>query len=301
VRVFDKGRRVGGRVTTRVADEGRLHFDHGAQYFTAREPSFEAQTEDWVERGVARLWEGRIGVAERGRVAAKAQNPDRFVGTPGMSALAEDLARELAVESEVRVEQLRADDGSWRLIDDDGRSFQGFDAVVVAVPAPQAAPLVEASEALRARCEAAHMAPCWSVMTSFVLKLPVDHDGIFFGEGPLRWAARDSSKPHRIGSEDWVLHAREEWSAEHVEASPEDVATTLLRAFFEATGTDPYAPAFSKAHRWRYATPSPALDEGALFDRPHRLGLAGDWLYGARIEGAFISGQRIAQRVLDEA
>ena len=38
VTVFDKGRGPGGRLATRRADD--LRFDHGAQYFTARDPRF---------------------------------------------------------------------------------------------------------------------------------------------------------------------------------------------------------------------------------------------------------------------
>ena len=36
VRVFEKSRGIGGRMATRRTPAG-LHFDHGAQYFTARD------------------------------------------------------------------------------------------------------------------------------------------------------------------------------------------------------------------------------------------------------------------------
>lgn len=299
VRVFDKGRRVGGRASTRVADEGRLKFDHGAQYFTARDPAFRGQTDAWIRRGVARRWEGRIGVADGGRVETKSDNPERFVGTPGMSALAEDLAVGLSVESDVRIAELHAgEQGRWRLIDTELRVYDDYDVVVLALPAPQAWELANGhSDELTSICGRAEMSPCWAVMVSFVLKLPLEHDGIFFTEGPLRWAARDSSKPHRIGSEDWVLHAAEDWSAQRVDDAPESVAVALLETFFEATGVEPHQPAFSRAHRWRYATPVEPLQRGAVVDPERRLVLAGDWLQGARVEGAFISGREAAKRV----
>jgi hypothetical protein len=302
VRVFDKGRRVGGRASTRDADGGRLRFDHGAQYFTARDAAMKAQTAEWVRRGVAQRWDGRIGVAEGGAVETKTDNPERFVGTPGMSALAEDLAVGLSVESGVRIEALHHEDSRWRLMDAEQRVYEGFDAVLVATPAPQAALLVEEhSEPLRTTCAKVRMAPCWAVTVSFVLKLPLECDGVFFADGPLRWAARDSSKPHRIGAEDWVLQASEAWSEQHLESPPDDVNAALLRTFFESTGIDHHAPAFSRAHRWRYATPTPALDLGAEVDPNARLAVAGDWLRGARVEGAYLSGQTAAQRLTEIA
>ena len=41
VRVFEKARGAGGRMSTRRTDFGA--FDHGAQYFTARDPRFREQ------------------------------------------------------------------------------------------------------------------------------------------------------------------------------------------------------------------------------------------------------------------
>ena len=299
VRVFDKGRRVGGRASTRSADSGRLRFDHGAQYFTARDADMKKQTRAWVERGVAQLWEAKIGVAERGRIETKDDNPDRFVGTPGMGALADDLAIGLSIESGVRIASLhRERNDRWRLIDDERRVYDGFDAVVVATPPSQAEALVgEHSARLRETCRETQMAPCWAVTLSFVLELPIEHDGIFFGDGPLRWAARDSSKPHRIGAEDWVLHASESWSEQHLEARTDEICEALVLAFFEQTGVDHHAPAFARAHRWRYATPAPPLDRQAEFDPTTQLALAGDWLQGARVEGAYVSGRMVAQRL----
>ena len=45
VSVFDKGRGPGGRMASRRVEHGgeTFRFDHGAQYFTAREMAFQTQ------------------------------------------------------------------------------------------------------------------------------------------------------------------------------------------------------------------------------------------------------------------
>lgn len=48
VTVFEKSRGPSGRMSTRRVDGGRVQFDHGAQYFTARDPAFRRQVEGWV-------------------------------------------------------------------------------------------------------------------------------------------------------------------------------------------------------------------------------------------------------------
>ncbi|MCA9542044.1 MAG: NAD(P)-binding protein, partial [Myxococcales bacterium] len=84
VEVFDKARGPGGRMATR-RDESDA-FDHGAQYFTAREPAFAAQVEAWTQAGVVAEWTGRFGRLAGRFIAEKPARP-RYVGTPRMSAL----------------------------------------------------------------------------------------------------------------------------------------------------------------------------------------------------------------------
>ncbi|MEQ8279929.1 MAG: FAD-dependent oxidoreductase [Deltaproteobacteria bacterium] len=299
VTLLDKGRRVAGRVSTRAADGGRYHFDHGAQYFTARSAAFRDQTERWIGAGVAAPWLGRIGVAAGGVVRAKDDTTQRFVGIPGMNAIVEDLVSQVpSVRCGVRIEGLREVGSKWVPVTDQGESLAPADFVLVTAPAPQAAKLVP-SDTLKRICSGAKMAPCWAVMAAFDAALPIDCDGIFFDGGPLRWAARNSSKPGRDGSEAWVLHASDDWSQRMLEADADAIEIALLDAFFTATGTKPRAPQYVRAHRWRYATP---LDEdGPRFVVDGSVGIAGDWLAGARVEGAYLAGRDAARGILELA
>ena len=54
VLVIDKGRGLGGRLAGRRI--GDATFDHGAQFFTARESRFKAAVEGWIQAGVAEEW-----------------------------------------------------------------------------------------------------------------------------------------------------------------------------------------------------------------------------------------------------
>ena len=50
--VLDKGKSPGGRLATRRIGDATL--DHGAQFFTVREPEFEHEVQQWVQAGVVR-------------------------------------------------------------------------------------------------------------------------------------------------------------------------------------------------------------------------------------------------------
>ena len=285
VELFDKGRGPGGRLSTRRAETplGTLRFDHGAQYFTARDPDFARQVADWARDGIAEPW--------------PAAGAEAWVGVPGMNAPARALASGLAVRQSARIAALHRTTAGWRMRGE-GVEAGPFDAVVVAVPAEQAGGLVEPwSGDLAAAAAATPAAPCWTVMAAFPERLPIADD-VVTRRGAIGWAARDSAKPGRGGPECWVVQAGPEWSREHLEETPGAVAPALLAALAEVArpGVLP-APAWSGAHRWRYAR-SGALGRDALWDAGLGLGLCGDWLLGPRVECAWLSGHRLAGTML---
>ena len=66
VSVFEKSRGVSGRLSTRVTQATKLsqywQCDHGAQYFTARDPVFRAEVERWIKADEAQFWKPRLMV-----------------------------------------------------------------------------------------------------------------------------------------------------------------------------------------------------------------------------------------------
>ena len=300
VRVFDQGRDPGGRTATRR--HGDLRFDHGAQYFTARDERFAREVRSWVDAGVAARWGGRIGALENSRLG-DAGSATRYVGVPGMSYLTRHLGADLEVRHGVRIETLERVAGGWRLETAAGVPAAGvpgdsFHAAVVAVPAPRAVALLAAVPSLQARVAAVEMSPCLAAMAAFAEPLRVPFDGAFVSSSPLAWAARNNSKPGRRSTECWVLHATPRWSARNFERPSEESARRLLDAFAAAVGHRLPTPVYLVGHRWRYARAQTPVGEDCLLDPRRRLAVCGDWCPGERIEGAFLSGIAAGRRLL---
>jgi predicted NAD/FAD-dependent oxidoreductase len=305
VTVYDKARGAGGRMSTRRGDGWQC--DHGAQYFTVRDDRFGDEVARWEAAGVAGLWEPKLAVFDAGGGAVPARAaPDgktRFVGIPRMSAPAAWLAATLCVHSGHTVVDLRHDRAGWRLhTAEHGVLDERFDAVVLALPAPQAATLLQPLLPLTAQQAGAHaMLPCWTLMVRYDAdahahaRYAPDFDAAFVNHGPLRWIARDSSKPGRPGADVWTLQASAAWSAAHLDDDSASVTAALLAAF-AALGAPP--PAAVTAHRWRYArAQQPALNQ-AVWLPAVRVGLCGDWLGGGRVEDAWLSGRALAAQAI---
>ncbi len=286
VTLFDKSRGAGGRMATRrlATPHGEAGFDHGAQYLTAHDPGFQAQVRSWAEAGLVAPW--------------FAAGADRFVGVPTMNAPLRQLSAALDVRSLQRIDRLEQAADGWHLHGDGIAAAGPYDAVLVALPAEQAAGLLrDVEEDFAGRAAGTRSAPCWTAMAAFADRLPVAAD-VLQCCGALDWAARNSAKPGRTGPEAWVLQAAPDWSTTHLEAAPDAVLQALLGMFAAATGIVVPAPLAASAHRWRHAR-SGAAGDGLLWNPARRLGVCGDWLLGPHVECAWLSGTRLAAAVME--
>ncbi|MEM7049858.1 MAG: FAD-dependent oxidoreductase [Acidobacteriota bacterium] len=299
VTVLDKGRGPGGRMSTRR--RGELRFDHGAQYFTARDRRFRRWVETWFEDDLVAPWSGRLVTLEadadaepQPKTAAR-----RWIAVPGMNALCRHLAEDLEVHFERRVATLERRGDRWLPRDASGGEMGEFDAAIVTAPAPQTAELLAVvAPTLAAAVEGAEMAPCWAAMATFESPLELPFDAAFVQGSPLAWLADNGSKAKRPAGQSWVLHGSPEWSQRHLEGDPEAVAEALVDAFWQAVGGSAVASTHLVAHRWRYARTVTPVGQACLFDPDLRLAAAGDWCLGERVEQAFLSGCAAAGRLL---
>ena len=296
--VLEKSRGAGGRMATRRSED-QLRFDHGAQYFTIRDPRFGAAAKNWQVQERIALWEGRI-VAWNGEEWIDKTNRERYVATPAMNVLCKALLADLPLVTQAEVHTLEQANRRWRLISRDGNVLCDAAWVISTAPAEQTAAIMTYSPAIVAAAGQVRMLPCWAAMIAPEAAVEsAAFDGAFLNEGPLRWVARNSSKPGRDPDrETWVLHASPEWSEKHWEDTRESVAADLWQNFLALLAAPAIKPAVAVAHRWRYALAEAVYADRYLIDHERQLAACGDWCGGPRVEGAYLSGLEASRALM---
>ena len=230
---------------------------------------------------------------------------NKYSGSPSMAALAATLATGLSIHQTTHVSFLNREAAKWRLslrdanttppnlIEPQGQCSALFDAVILAIPAPQAAALLAAvAHPFATPLGHVHLAPCWALMLGFA-DAPAGPDILKPTDGPLSWIARENSRPGAVPYPvAYTGHASAAWSTQHLEQPAETIIATLSAAFAQATGIT--APAtYAHAHRWRYALADKPLGEASLWDPQSGLGVCGDWCLAGKLEAAYLSGRSL--------
>lgn len=277
VRVLDRGRRVGGRLSSRTID-GRP-VDLGASYFVVGEAEgFGHVVADWEERGLARPWTDTFQVVD----ADGAQTPKpglmRWAAPAGLRSLALDLAEGLDITAERVVERAEP----FRV---DGEEAG---EVVLAMPAPQAARLTG---------EAPGGAQEWEPVIAVVLRWDerqweADLHGAFAdGDADVSFVADDGDR-RGDGAPVLVVHTTADRARRHLEDPDAAIAPVLtaVRRLLRI-GVDPVA---TYAHRWTFARPAQAT--GRPFFRSPGLSACGDaWGDSAAVRTAWSSGDALGR------
>jgi len=294
VKVFEKSHGPSGRMSTRNRSDWSA--DHGAQYFTARDPLFIHELNVWIRDGIAAAWHPLLQVFEDGYWRKSTSLENRYVGVPAMNSPGKYLAKKLAVQYQQTIDQISHQDGKWTLHSaKEGNINEQFDCLVLAIPAPQAFALINLIDPSIEKKNLVSMFGCWTVMASFTEKQNMDFDAAFINGEMISWICRNNSKPGRVGRETWTIHGNPQWSQESIELDQEEALKHLQECSIKL-GLDLKGAEIS-VHRWRYASGSVEKNSEFQFYENTRLGLCGDWLHGGRVEGAWLSGYKLANAI----
>lgn len=288
VLVVDKGRRLGGRVSTRW--KNGFVFNHGAQFVTARGKEFSALLDD--ARNAGRLKDWRIDSAKTVQI-----------GTPSMLDLPQFMSFGIEIRQQVEVTRIAHIGPHIGFFDDTGLIARGRQAIVSAPAIQSARLLTSVYPDLAATAELTSYDPCWTIMLSLesdIRPIGLSQDQLF----PVRDEAAGISLavPENIRSTTspdlntpapsaLTIQASGTWSQRHLNDDPKVVIARLC-AIWTKIARQPLPPVLDvSAHLWLYAKVTRAADDNATRRSDDRkMAIAGDWLGGARVEQAFDSG-----------
>jgi renalase len=302
VTLLDKGRGVGGRMSTRRF--GGASFDHGAQFFTVRDGRFQQYVDAWMGSGTVVEW--AQGFPNAQGESSSGQHP-RYRGASGMTSAPKALAERVNnLRTSTEVQQIDLQDGVWTLqAEDKGTnavSTYTADALLMTPPAEQTLRLMRSGnvtlpQPVTDALAAIDFNPSFAVMALLDRPSAMPEPGGMFMPGePIRWIADNQLKG--ISEAPAVtIHSGPEFTRAHYDDDRDAVAKLLIEAARPQLGDAQIVD--YQVQRWKYSQPTAMHPDKTLFTaQPAPVAFAGDAFDGARVEGAAVSGMAAADRLL---
>jgi renalase len=279
-RVHERAGSVGGRLASRRF--GDRYADLGAAYFVADDPGFAALAGEWRKRGLARPWTDTFAVFP----GTPARGPMRWAAPGGLRSLAADLALGLDITLHSEISAVP----------------DGVDAVVLAMPGPQAARL-HPPAGIAAAAGAQRWEPVLTAVCTYRKRSWPDFRGAFVNDHPMLATVCDDGD--RRGDHAPVLVAHSTASfARTRHATPADTPAAEVKAGVGAAAEMGAAVGDLLGiveqpevylHHWPHAQPAAGT---ARFATDGRVWLAGDAFGRPRVQTAWLSGRAVAHAIL---
>ncbi len=302
VEVFERDNKVGGRCATRTI--GEYTFDTGATSIAPRGRSIEKVMLEELDRTDLVSVEKPIFVHHALRVEAgdsSHNRADRYCYTSGIAKLPKLLAEGLNIRLNTLIERFERRDNNFKLYAGDAE-FNGFERLVIALPAPTANALLKASREQKSM-DFVHYRPCLSVLLGYDQPLETPYHALVEPDQthPLTWLSIETVKVTgraAPGHTALVAQLSPAHSRLHFESEESAIIQGTTDYVGRLYGSEFRSPIVSQVKRWAYSLP----ENIAMFDSMNPPGttvlVTGDGLLGGRIEFAFETGVMAADRVL---
>ena len=311
--IIDKGRSVGGRMATRRVDGQK--FDHGAQFLTARSPLFKQMVETWLRDGIIKEWTKGFNHHFHAHAHLPDDGHPRYAGVGGMNQIAKHLASKLPDDRVLlneKIIEISIVEDTLLLKCEGGREIQAK-TLVITSPIPQALDLLNSIDpaasfdAVRQELAKVNYDPCVAFMGFFDAdEFPLDALPIQSHDAVISFMADNYSKGLTSEKGSLTVHLAAEASRGMFTAHDQVIVGFICHQLKQLFGLKKLStPKTYDIQRWRYATPQTTLPRPYLewacgvLSGP-RILFAGEAFGGAKIEGAFLSAQSAAQRLLGQ-
>jgi renalase len=280
VTVLDKGRGVGGRMSTRTIEQGKA--DHGAQYFSVKTPPFQALIAELAIENITNTWQ----LAQRENV--------RYIGAKGMNTIPKKMAENLDIRLNEKVFFISKNE----LKTESGNSYW-FDNLIVTIPILQVIDLLSDSKIVisekdKSVFDSIEYDPCIAVMAVLKQATDIPTGGIILENQAVAWIA-DNFQKGISAIPTVTLHASAAFSKKHLEDDLQEVSNIMLSSVNQ--WITPQNIVSSQVHRWRYSLASKRYEQPFYQLENQNIYLSGDGFGMGNVEGAFLSGYFCAEEL----
>lgn len=252
VTIFEKSRGAGGRCSTRYI--GKKLIDHGTPFFETTSDKFMEFCDDKVDEGV---------LTKKDKI---------YLPTNGMNKICSSMIDQNDMVTNTKIISCKYIDKKWQLSDDEQNIYDGFDSLIITIPAPQILKLdmmlstniVNRLLSVKYRSIATMLIYKWNSQNELETKQFEDYN--------LKKIVNNSQKYNYKDFSSYVVHI----------FSNKRYKNAFYDENFEIV-----------PHFWKYALVEKGINCDYFYDKDTSLGICGDYFNTKNLEGSYLSSLKL--------
>ena len=285
VLILDKGRNIGGRLSTRRTDGAVFH--HGASslpdFYSYKElPKFGL---DILKRA-----EKEKIIKRKGNLFEPINSVFEFVNYCGMNLNIRESSEAISLNLQNKTIGVQST----------GRVHENipFDLLILSIPPNQAKALINKQiNNFDTLLESVQMRSSAAALFSFDLN-PEPVKDKYFSNEKVHIQVENNRFKCKQQLFCLTVHTKEPFARKVVKTNKNEIKEILLK---ELSDTVPFSlpkPTYEAGHRWLYGFTERSLGKSHLFYNEENVGICGDWCLGGTILDAASSGIKLAEKIL---
>lgn len=269
VKIFEKSRGVGGRISTKYVDNYKI--DHGTPYFESSNSKFLEFCDLLCSNNILR------------------KTNNIFYPVSGINKMCSFLIKEEDLITNTKIVSINnTSKSNIILYDDKNNKFEGFDLVIVTIPAPQILALdLPISGHFK---NLLNTVSYHQIATIFAYKRLSYTKCQFTNTKSIFKKIVDNSEKYSYTKEEfesYVFHFTYELS--DLIKSKNEIIPALYKYISHSTKICNLSHFNLHSHFWKYAIVRNNLNIGSYYDDINKIGYCGDYMLGSNLENAYLS------------
>ena len=285
VLILDKGRNIGGRLSTRRTDGAVFH--HGASSL----PDFYSHKElpEFGLKIFKRAEKEKI-IQRKGTLFEPINSVADFVNYCGANLNIQESCEAISLNLHKKTIGIQCR----------GRVYENtpYDILILSIPPYQAKTLINKQiNEFDGLLESVQMRSSAAALFSFDLNPKPIKDKHFSNE-KIHIHVENNRFKCKQQLFCLTVHTKEPFARKVVKTNKNEIKEILLKELSDAIPFSLPKPTYEAGHRWLYGFTERSLGKSCLFSNKENVGICGDWCLGGTILDAASSGIKLAEHIL---
>lgn len=276
IKIFDKSRGCGGRLSTKYIDDKFV--DHGTPYFETKEPDFIYFANRFERKGILR------------------KEKNKYFPTNGINKFCSSMIDKKDLVKQTKIIKCIKKESLWYLYDEKSKSYEGFDLLVITIPAPQ---ILEMDIQIDEKIAQDLADVKYNSIATLILyddkEFKVNED--LFSSQFFKKVVDNSAKYDYKDFSSYVFHANESFSTNNNDKNKEDLGVQIYNYIDYFQKTKLPKSIYHIAHLWKYATVKEGLKSKYYLNEEKDFAFCGDYFEKANLEGSFLSAKALIKEL----